>query len=112
MLALIHDDEVLVPPADVALFWCAHMAMAGWYRRACRAFAQGGGGADAGAEAGPGAGGAHSGVQGSSGAGGTVLLGPAHLRLDGEEWARAYARSKYLYEATYGEQGGPEEALA
>ena len=38
VLQLIHEDEVLLPAADMGLMWLAHMAMAGHYALACRHF--------------------------------------------------------------------------
>ncbi|KXZ47994.1 hypothetical protein GPECTOR_31g357 [Gonium pectorale] len=82
VLQLVHDGEVLLPAPDMALFWMAHMAAApAAYRAACRRHDPDG-----------------------------RMLSPAHYRLGGADWARAYARTKHLYETTYGELYDPPHA--
>ncbi len=90
-------EELLVPAADMALFWLAHISMSGSYRAVCRHFQPGG------ISPGEGDAGGAQGGYGSSGWTPGLMAGPGHLMLCGADWARAYARTKRLYEATYGE---------
>ncbi|GLC44964.1 hypothetical protein PLESTB_000669300 [Pleodorina starrii] len=96
--------EALVPAADMALLWLAHISMSGAYRVTCRHFGPksggsgcGGGGGEVGS----------SGVgDGGDGARTMMMAGPwGYLRLCGGDRVRAYARTKRLYEATYGAYG-------
>ena len=75
-----YPNVLLVPTADIALMWAAHMGLSQQYAEACAA------------------------LFGESKA--EQLWEPAYQRLTPEYWWMGYAATKAMYEQEYGEGGG------